>query len=159
MLRTAKKVKSRRPVTRGRRQRGAGLVESALVILTTVGMIVFIMDMGRLLLTEQFITERARITLRTAVVNNWDASSVANYVVYNSTTATQVAGAYPPGYLGLLPSQVSFKSLGTSGTPDYRLQIKVSGVPMFTWVPLMAGQYTAPPVVVTMPAQSLGATN
>jgi|SRR5579872_1810545 len=153
-------MKSPRPVKRGGRQKGAGIVESALVTLTLVGMIVFIMDMGRLLLTQQFITERARTTVRSAAVNDWDAPTVANYVCYNSTTAPpKVAGVYPPGYLGLLPSQVAYTTLGTSGTPDYRLQVKVSGVPMFTWVPWIAGQYTAPPVVVTTPAQSMGATN
>jgi len=125
-------------------------VETALVFLTMMGMILFILDMGRILLVQQFISERVRTTVRNAVVNNWDATATKNYLVYNSTTAGSGGG-----YLGLLPSQVSYQILGTSGNPDYRLQVKVSGVPAVTWIPYIAGTYTLAPVVATMPAQSL----
>ena len=153
-------MKSIRPARRGRRQRGDGILESALVLLALTAMIIFVMDVGRLMLIQQFITERAQATVRAAAVNNWDAGTVANYLVYNSTTAPgNGIGTPPSGYLGLQTSQVSYTVLGTAGTPDYRLQVKVSGVALFTWVPGMAGQYTAAPVVVTMPAQSLGAAN
>jgi hypothetical protein len=39
------------------------------------------------------------------------------------------------------------------------MQVKVSGVPVLTWIPYIAGQYTLPPIVVTTPVQSLGAVN
>lgn len=130
-------------------------METALVLLTVVGMILFIMDIGRILLMQQFITERARNTVRNAVVNNWDATATKNYLVYNSTTAPD---NNPPGYLGLLTSQVSYSPLGTLGQPDYRLQVKVSGVPALTWIPYIAGRYTLPPITATAPAQSLGST-
>jgi hypothetical protein len=132
------------------------MVETALVLLTFVGMIIFIMDMGRILLMQQFICERARATVRDAVVNNWDATATKNYLVYNSATAPPGGGA---GYLGLLTSQVSYQTLGTSDQPDYRLQVKVSGVPALTWIPSIAGSYTLAPITATAPAQSLGATN
>jgi Flp pilus assembly protein TadG len=141
---------------RGKTQKGATIVESALVFLTLMGMIIFIMDMGRMLLVQQFITERVRSTARQAAVNNWTATQVQNYVVYNSITAPNGGG---PGYLGLLTSQVSYTTLNAAGTPDYSLQVMVSGVPVFTWIPYMAGKYTAPPIFATMPAQSLGAVN
>src|SRR5579864_2973064 len=89
---------------RRRRQRGAALVETALVLITLLGMILFILDMGRILLTEQFIAERARVGARNAVVNNWNSTDVANYV--NDTTTTAPSGN-PPGFLGLLTSQVT----------------------------------------------------
>jgi hypothetical protein len=107
---------------------------------------------------QQFITDRARTTVRAAVVNNWTAADVQNYLCYNSTSAP--SGSQPAaGFMGLLPSQVTYNTLGTAGTPDYRLQVVVSGVPMLTWIPFMAGNYTAAPITATMPAQSLGATN
>jgi len=132
------------------------MVESALVLLTLLAMIIFILDVGRLLLMQQFVAERARSTVRTAVVNSWDATATKNYLVYNNTTAPQNGGA---GYMGLLTSQVSYQALGTSGAADYRLQIKVSGVPALTWIPYIAGSYTLAPIIATMPAQSLGASN
>ena len=136
-------------------QKGAGMLETALVTLTLVGMIIFIVDIGRILLIQQFVTERTRVTVRNAVVNNWDATATKNFLVYNNTTAPDGGG---PGYLGLLTSQVSYTTLGTAGQPDYRLQVKVSGIPVLTWIPHIAGQFTLPPVTATMPAQSLGST-
>lgn len=132
------------------------MVETALVLMTVIGMIIFIMDIGRILLIQQFISERARNTVRSAVVNNWDATDTKNYLVYNSTTAPDGGGA---GYMGLETSQVSYQALGTLGQPDYRLQVKVTGVPVLTWIPYIARSYTLAPITATAPGQSLGATN
>jgi hypothetical protein len=132
------------------------MVETALVLMTVIGMIIFIMDIGRILLIQQFISERARNTVRSAVVNNWDATDTKNYLVYNNTTAPDGGGA---GYMGLQTTQVSYQTLGTLGQPDYRLQVKVTGVPVLTWIPYIASSYTLAPITATAPAQSLGATN
>jgi Flp pilus assembly protein TadG len=137
-------------------QKGAAMLETALVLLTLLFMIIFIMDMGRILLMQQYITERARATVRSAVVNNWDATATKNYLVYNSTTAPNGGGA---GFMGLQTTQVSYQTLGTAGAPDYRLQVKVSNVPALVFIPYIAGTYTLAPIVATLPAQSLGSTN
>ena len=138
------------------KRKGSVNVESALVLLTFLAMMIFIMDMGRILLIQQFISERARATVRNAVVNNWDATATKNFLVYNSTTAPNSGGS---GYLGLLTTQVAYQTLGVSGASDYRLQVRVSGVPAITWIPYLAGTYTLAPITATAPAQSLGATN
>ena len=139
-----------------KRQRGAALVETALVFTAVLSMIVFIVDMGRILLTQQFVAERARVGVRNAVVNNWDSTAVANYVVYGTTTAPSGGGG---GFLGLTPSEVTLNTIPDSGIGDGRYQVIVSGVPMFTWIPYMAGRYTAPTVMAAAPIQSQGATN
>jgi Flp pilus assembly protein TadG len=131
------------------------MVESALVLTAILCMIIFILDMGRLLLTQQFISERARATARAAAVRNWTAAEAANYLVFNSSTAP--AGA-TFGIMGLKPSNVSFQKLGASGAADYRVQVRVTGVPVSLFIPFMAGTYTAAPVTVTVAAQSMGAT-
>jgi hypothetical protein len=70
------------------------------------------------------------------------------------------AGQAPvPGLMGLLPSQITVNQLGTQGTPNYSIQVIIQGVPMLSWIPGMAGHYSAAPVSANMPAQSLGATN
>lgn len=143
---------------RKKRQRGAALVETALVFLTALAMILFIVDMGRILLTQQFIAERARVAVRNAVVNNWDSTAVANYVVYGTTTAPS-GGGTPSGFFGLTPSEVSLDTHADSGIGDGRYQVTVQGVPLFTWIPYIAGRYTAPSVIATAPIQSLGASN
>jgi hypothetical protein len=135
-------------------------VEGALVLLTVVSMILFVFDMGRMLLTQQFIAERTRVTARMAAVNNWNSTAVANYLCYNVTTTPElVGGVLPSGFLGLVPSKVSYTTLGTAGAPDYRLKVTVSGVSVLTWIPYMSNNFTAAPVTATVPAQSLGATN
>ncbi len=54
---------------------------------------------------------------------------------------------------------VHVTQIADSGLNDGRLQVKISGVQMFTWIPGIAGTYNAAPVVATMPLQSRGATN
>ncbi|HXA63721.1 MAG TPA: TadE family protein [Bryobacteraceae bacterium] len=152
----AKQNQNAKTQGRKKRQRGAALVETALVFTAALSMIVFIVDMGRILLTQQYISERAQAAVRSAVVNNWDSTSVKNYVVYGSTTAPDGGGA---GLMGLTTSEVSFNSIADSGIGDARYQVTVSGVPLLTWIPYMAGRYTAPTVIATAPVQSQGATN
>ncbi|HSR08559.1 MAG TPA: hypothetical protein VLM42_15510 [Bryobacteraceae bacterium] len=149
-------LKSTSKTRRRKNQKGANILESALVLLTVLGMFLFIMDMGRILLIQQFITERTRATVRSAVVNNWNAAATQNYLVYNSTTAPDGGGA---GFLGLQTSNVTYQTLGTAGATDYMLQVKVSGVPAVTWIPYISKTYTLAPITAAMPAQSLGATN
>lgn len=144
---------------RTKRQRGQAFVETALILTTAISMILFIVDMGRILLWQQFIAERARVGARNAVVNSWDSTAVKNYVVYGNTTAPDSQNGTPAGYLGLLPSQVTLTKVADSGIGDGRYQVKVSGVPIVTWIPYMSGQYTLPAVTATMPVQSQGATN
>ncbi|HYL75659.1 MAG TPA: TadE family protein [Bryobacteraceae bacterium] len=153
-----------------KKQRGAALVETALVFIVVMSMILFIVDMGRILLVQQFIAERARVGVRNAVVNNWDEAKVANFVVYGSPTAPgsgndddghgpgQGQGS-PVGLLGLTTSQVTLTKVADSGVGDARYQVTVQGVSLFTWIPYIAGKYNAPPISATAPVQSLGATN
>ena len=146
---------------RKKRQRGAALVETALVFSVALSMILFIVDMGRILLTQQFIAERARVGVRSAVVNNWDSTAVANYVVYGTPTAPpgNDENPTPPGYFGLTPSQVTLTTYPDSGIGDARYQVTVQGVQLFTFIPYISGTYHAPPVIATAPVQSQGATN
>jgi Flp pilus assembly protein TadG len=132
------------------------MVETALVLITLLSMILFILDMGRVLLLQQFITERAREGVRYAVVNNWDQTDVQNYIVYGSTTAPSGAG---PGVLGLTTAQVTFTSVADSGINDARYQVQVSGVQFPVFIPYIASSFTTPTVTVTAPAESRGATN
>jgi len=103
---------------------------------------------------QQYITERTRATVRSAVVNSWTATQAKNYLVYNSITSPGGAG-----FMGLQTSQVTYQTLGTPGAVDYRVQVKVSGVPALVLTPYMAGTYTLAPITATLPAQSLGQTN
>jgi len=134
------------------------MVETALVLTVMLAMIIFGVDMARMLLFQEFFTERAREGARNAVVHSWDATATANFICYGTST-TPPGGTTTPGYLGLLPSQVSVTSVGDSGVNDARIEVQISGVRMFSWIPFMSGNLTAAPVVATAPLESRGATN
>lgn len=150
-----------RPVTprRRRKQRGGAMVESALVFTTLIGMIISAVDFGRILVTEQYLSERARVTVRMAVVNNWTSTQVASYAAYADITTGTNATSTVPGFLGVTPAQVRFTQYADSGIGDARYEVRITGMPMFTWIPSIAGRFTAPTVVATAPVQSLGASN
>ena len=138
--------------------RGQSLIEATFVLFTLVAMVLFIVDMGRIMLVEQYLVERARAAARMAAVNNWTQTDVANYVAYNSTRAP-AGGTTTPGLMGVLPSKVSYSTVGTAGDPSYCVKVSIAGVTAFTVVPYMAGTYTLPTITVSLPAQSLGATD
>jgi Flp pilus assembly protein TadG len=145
---------------RRKTQRGAYLVETSLVIVVFLAMILFVFDMGRVLLAQQYVVARARAGARYAAVTSWNATSVKNYVCYNSTTAPSNGST---GLFGLTPSNVQVTQEG-SGSPwgtswDDRVEVTVSGISIFTTVPYLSNSFTARSVVVDVPVGSLGATN
>ncbi len=137
-------------------RKGSALVEGAFVFVTLLALIAFIVDLGRTLMYEQFYLERAREGVRWAAVNAWNTPAVQNYVCYNSATAPS---GNPPGLLFLTPAQVTVSRLGTAGSPDDRIQIKIAGLPLFDWIPGLKGAYYTAPAIATAPVQSLGLTN
>jgi len=142
---------------RQRAQRGAAaLLEGALVLGTLLTMILFVVEMGRMLVFQQMFTERAREGARSAAVSTYSTTTVQNYVLYNSGTAPS---GNPPGFFGLTSSEVSVQRLGTAGNWDDRIQVTISNYPMFDFVPLLKHTYTVPPITVTIPVGSLGSTS
>ena len=145
--------------TRRRRgaQRGAGgLLEGTLILLTLLTMILFIVEVGRMLLFQQMFTERAREGARAAIVSAYNVTTIKNYVLYNSATAPS---GNPDGFFGLTASQITVTRLGTAGNWDDRIQVTISNYPMFDFVPLFKSAYTVPPITVTIPVGSLGSSS
>lgn len=156
-MHTDRNRSNRRRNASGSRQ-GQALVESALILLSLLAMILFVVDMGRVLLLGQYVTERARITARAAVVNSWTERQVQNYLVYNRIQAPD-ENAEKPGFMGLRTSQVSYAVLGTLRNGDQRVRLRVSNINAVMFVPYLASVYKFPALTIEMPAQSLGATN
>ncbi|MBL0156812.1 MAG: hypothetical protein IPP47_06865 [Bryobacterales bacterium] len=141
------------------------MVESALVLMGLL-MMVLILDMGRVLFLQQFITERARATARAAPVNDWDEWKVRGFFCYNNpdTHFTDDDDEHSfhnttPGLLGIKPLQVSYAVLGSSNTPNYRVRVTVSNVRALMFLPYYAKSFILPPVSFEFPAQSMGASN
>lgn len=142
---------------RRKTQRGGGtLLEGALVLLTLLTMIIFVVEMGRMLVFQQMFTERAREGARSAIVSNYNSTTVQNFVLYNSATAP---GGSTTGFFGLTASEVTVTRLGTAGTWNDRVQVTISNYPMFDFVPLLSHSYTVPPITVTIPVGNLGSSS
>jgi hypothetical protein len=139
-----------------KRQRGQTLIESSLVLLTYLSMLIFVMDMGRFLATQQYISDRVRNGARWASVNTWDPTAIANYVCYNDPAPRDGS---PAGLFGLAPSMVSVTQAGTAGGWDHRVVVTVQNYPRFLLVPFISGKYAAPPISVSAPMASAGVTN
>jgi hypothetical protein len=139
-------------------RKGAVLLEGSFVMLSAMAILMFTMEMGRLLFFQQYYNDRARAAARLAVVNDWTQAMTANYVCYNSTTAP-AGGSATPGFLGVLPSHVTLSILGSAATHDARYRVRVAGIPMLVLLPWIRGTYTAPAAVATIPVESMGASD
>jgi hypothetical protein len=133
------------------------MVETALVLTTVVCMILFILDMGRILLFDQFFGERVRVAARSAAVRTYDAAAIKNYLCYNSLTAPG-GDTNSPGYFGLRPALVNVQRLGTPGRWDDRIRVTIQDYPAVTVIPGFSGSFKLKPVSATIPVASLGST-
>jgi Flp pilus assembly protein TadG len=135
-------------------QKGQAMMETALVFTAVICMLLFVVDMGRLLFLQQYFAERARAGARWAAVNTYDPAAVANWVCSNDSTNSGT------GLFGLQPSNVSVSApvVDASNKPVY-IRVTISGYQTVRLIPYIAGSFTNPPVSAIAPAQSLGATN
>src|SRR5437763_15396755 len=84
----------------GRRERGQGLVESALVLIVFFALLVGVIDCGQVLFGYQALVERGRSAVRWGSVRPYDGTGdqLTNLVLYNQPEEPLVSGAT---YLGL----------------------------------------------------------
>ena len=147
-----------RPQNPNRRaQKGQTLVESALVLVSLLAMLLFLLDTSRYLFLSQYLDERASATARLAAMRGWTQSDVQNYFCYNRID--EPAGARRRGWMGIEPRQVSLAAIGDPASPEYRIKVTVSKVPAVLFTPFLAGAHTLPEVSVETPAQSMGSRN
>lgn len=131
-------------------RRGQTILESSLVFLAVLSMLLFIIDMGRLLFLQQYFTERARAGARWAAVNannGVTAAQVQAYVCFNDSAATGSSGLF-----GLNTSNVSYTPVPSTGTPQY-VQVQISGFQTLRLIPFIAGTYTNAPVTAVAVVQ------
>ncbi|HYM08295.1 MAG TPA: TadE family protein [Terriglobales bacterium] len=141
-------MQSRIQAGRQRSQRGNQLVESALVIGLVVFTLIGIVDVGQVLVMHQGLVERVRAGARYGVVTPYDATKITNVVLYN--TDSPAAGSRP--LLNLSPNLVSV-TLNDSSTPQARIQVTITNYPFHFFTPLIMGDYTAKPIVCSMPVE------
>ena len=135
-------------ISRHRTSRGSAFVEMALIYLVLACMLVGAFDFGQFLFVHQALVERARYAARWGAINDpTDTNSIQNMVRFYQS-------ADPPNgtasYFNLTSGNVTVTNPG-SGTDDYRLNIKISGYSFVVLSPYIGGNYTGPPVTVSVP--------
>ena len=141
---TSADVTARRRAT----SKGSTLIETSLVLLAFVMMLIGAFDFGQFLFIQQALVERARYAARWGAINNpTDSTSITNMVLYDQATAPQEGTS---GYFNLTASNVSVSNPDT-GTNNNRLVITISGYTYHVVSPYIAGTYTGPPIVVSVP--------
>ena len=135
-------------------ERGQALLESAFVLLTTVMIILGTMDVGQVLMQIQFFNERARATVRWAVTHTNNETAIRNWACYGTS---QGRNGNPPGLFGLKPENITVTRTN-SGTANEVITVSISKqVQWFS--PYITGRFTPRAAVVSLPVESLGASD
>jgi len=136
-------VRSMKP----RRQRSGGsvIVETALIFLVFACLLLGAFDFGQFLFVHQALVERARYAARWGAISDpTNATAITNMVLYNSPAGSGT------GYFNLTAANVFVTSPG-AGTDDYVLNVRLSGYKYIRVSPYMAGSYTGPQIIVSVP--------
>ena len=130
--------------------RGSVIVETALVFLVFACLLLGAFDFGQFLFIHQALVERARYAARWGAINDpTDATSITNMVLYNSPAGSGT------GYFNLTSANVTVTHPG-AGTNDYILTVKLSGYQYIRVSPYIAGTYTGPQIIVSVPLGIFG---
>ena len=141
-------VRRREPTDR--KQRGSGLVEAALVMLTFLMLVLGIIDFGQMLYYHQVLVERARTAARYATTHPTETTGIQNMAVYNSASPSDTSTAVVNG---LTTSMVSVVNSGNN-TPEARVTVTISGYTINKLSPYITGTFTNRPIVVGVTAEN-----
>jgi|SRR3974377_2456907 len=137
-----------RSVSRRRQTRGSVFVETALIFTMFVVILIAVFDFAQFLFVQQALVERARAAARWGAINDpTDSTSITNMILYNQATSP---GNSASTYFNLTASNIAVTN-PDSGTDNYRLNVRISGYTYTVISPYIAGSYTGPPVVVSVP--------
>ena len=139
--------------TRRAKQKGAEMVEAALVLFLALFTIMGLIELGVGLMFFQGMTERARAGVRYAIVKNYDVTTIKNYVAYGNPSGS--GGTI----LDVTPADVDVCVEAYDDTTDIDvIHVSVKRSPFKLISPFMGGQVLAPKVKVSLPVEAAGCT-
>jgi hypothetical protein len=134
-----------------KRQRGAEMIESALVLVVFTLVCVGIMDVGQFLYLQQALTENVRSVARRSVVSaSITSDEVVNLIVYGTLERPD---GLSNGKFGLSPSNVS-ATIADRNTNEQRLVVVVHNLPIPTVSPWFGASLKNLPVRITVPLET-----
>ena len=140
---------------RGRnRRRGAATIEASLILPLFLIFWFGIIDLGIAFFIREAVVQQVRAAARYAVVNDYDATKIANVLLHNDPNSTGGGMAW----FSLRAPTITIQLLGTAATNDRRVLISVSDYEWFHFTPFIAaGKYLGRPITVSMPVEDLAA--
>ena len=125
------------------------MVESALTMLLFLGIVIGVLDCGRVLFIQATIADRVRNALRYGSLNAQDFASIQNIVLYG----TRRELTQPPSF-DLTRSMVQV-TRPQAGTSDDHIDVRVSGYRIRLITPIARGVIIGKPIIGTMPVETL----
>ena len=136
-----------------RNQRGSAIVEASLILMLLVTILLGCFDFGFVLFQHQTLIGQASSAARYGAIYPSDLTAIQNMVLYGSPSVPAGNSAGAPGIFGLTPSNVSV-SRASSGTPEDRIAISVSGYNFTFIAPFIAGRFTGKPIQVSLSVEA-----
>lgn len=139
-------------------ERGAALVEFAIVATVFISVLFGVLEFGRLFWTHNALRDAARRGVRYAAVRKNDAAgiqAVKNMVVYGDPNAN--AGTATPVVSGLTTGNVTLEYQNYNGILlSSRSTVSITGYQFQFSVPLIGGTLTMPAYRTSLPGESAG---
>jgi Flp pilus assembly protein TadG len=134
---------------RRRFQRGAAIVESALVMVVFLAVLIFLFDCGQFLFLHQTHVERLRRAARYASVNPYDAATIQNMVLYGKPTAPE----HPVASSSLNRTMITVARLD-AGTKNERIVITMKNYKVAFISPMIARVAEGLPLSISVPYEA-----
>jgi Flp pilus assembly protein TadG len=136
-------------------ERGAALVEFAVISTVFLSVMFGVIEFGRLFWTHNALRDAARRGVRYAAVRRNDAAGIAavkNMVVYGDP-----AGGTTPVVAGLTTSNVQVQYVNYNGLQlSSRATVSITGFNFQFSVPLLGGSMSMPAYRTSLPGESAG---
>jgi hypothetical protein len=120
------------------------MVECSLIMTATMALLIGAVDFGQVLYFHQGLASRLQAGAHWAAVHSYDATKIANVVVYGSETAGQNTQSLMSG----LTTAMISSSVSNANTTSAMVEVRIQNFPYRFFSPWIAGAYTARPLKV-----------
>ena len=128
------------------RQRGQAMVESALVLIVTLGILIGTCDFGQFLYLHQSLAERVRAAARYGAVRayTWPGTDTINVADPNAPNGSS---SIVPG----LTTDMVTAEIIAEGTDAARIRVSITNFPFTFFSPWIAQHATARTIIASIP--------
>jgi Flp pilus assembly protein TadG len=135
----------------GRRQAGAAVIETSLLLPLFLAFWFGIIDWGLAFFVHETVVHQTQKAARWASLNNYDATKIRNVLLYNDPTINR-GGAV---WFSLQNPTVTVNLRGIESWNTQRIVITISNYQWMHFTPFLSGRYLGRPITVSTPIEDL----